>query len=62
MQDIPKLAEEFRAWQKILLALGESEKLLLFLTIGLRKHAHFYDRVPSRTVIARSEATWQSAF
>ena len=31
-----------------------------FMTIGFSKHEHFYDRVLSRTVIARSEATWQS--
>ena len=30
------------------------------MTIGFRKHEYFYDRVLSRTVIARSEATWQS--
>ena len=30
------------------------------MTIGFRKHEHFYDRVLSCTVIARSEATWQS--
>ena len=30
------------------------------MTIGFRKHTDFYDRVPSRTVIARSEATRQS--
>ena len=27
-------------------------------TFGFRKQAHFYDGVPSCTVIARSEATW----
>ena len=31
-----------------------------FMTIGFSKHTHFNDGVPSRTVIARSEATWQS--
>ena len=30
------------------------------MTIGFRKHEHFYDRVLSCTVIARSEATRQS--
>ena len=30
------------------------------MTIGFRKHAHYYDGVLCRTVIARSEATRQS--
>ena len=30
------------------------------LTIGFSKHVDLYDRVPPRTVIARSEATRQS--
>ena len=28
------------------------------MIIGFNKHVDFYDRVPSCTVIARSEATW----
>ena len=31
------------------------------MIIGFNKHVDFYERVPSCTVIARSEATWQSA-
>ena len=31
--------------------------VILFMTIGFRKHTLFYDGVPSYTVIARSEAT-----
>ena len=31
------------------------------MIIGFNKHVDFYDRVPFCTVIARSEATWQSA-
>ena len=31
------------------------------MTIGFNKHAYFYDRALTRTVIARSEATRQSA-
>ena len=36
---------------------GESQREINILTIGFSKHTDFYDRVPPRTVIARSEAT-----
>ena len=35
-------------------------RIISIQIIGFRKHTYFYDRVLSRTVIARSEATRQS--
>ena len=39
------------------LPISKPKKAIRIMTIGFSKHTDFYDRVPPRTVIARSEAT-----
>ena len=47
----------FEHLQEICFCLHKPIVIIGILTIGLSKHTDFYDRVPPRTVIARSEAT-----